>query len=223
MRHVLRAGAQLEDGQKRACRDRWPARERRTCLAQRSRVRSSSNCRCGRWRWKKKRSCRVCAWTPARVRKAGDSGLTIALRPVGLRKDPALQPGQRAPWRSAARGFSDETRACCDGHVNVERQAGPRNVWMRSAWPCLPSPKSRMNLSIGHAEVLALLVGTGVPLGVDSLGCSAAAFDLAPRAYWCWRWPSSRRGSGGEPTGGAIVWGSWREQTVERGALGSSS
>ena len=37
----------------------------------------------------------------------------------------------------------------------------------------------RMNLSISNAEVQALLVGTGVPIGVDSLGCSRAAFDLA--------------------------------------------
>jgi hypothetical protein len=43
----------------------------------------------------------------------------------------------------------------------------------------------RMNLSIGNAEVQALLVGTGVSLSVDSLGCSQAAFDLAPGAYWC--------------------------------------
>ena len=106
-----------------------------------------------------------------------DRGLTRALRPVRRRKDPAHEPGQRAPWRSAARGFSDDTRACSDGRVNVERQAGPRNVWMRSAWPCLPSPKSRMNLSIGNAEVQALLVGTGVPLGVDSRG-------VLPGGFW---------------------------------------
>ena len=74
----------------------------------------------------------------------------------------------------------------------------------------------RMNLSLGNAEVGALWVGAGVSLGVDPLGCSPAAFDLVPRAYWCW--PSNRRGSGGETTGGAIVWGLWLEQTVHRGA-----
>jgi len=67
---------------------------------------------------------------------------------------------------------------CCEGvfrrykgvfrlEVNVERQAGPRNAWMRSAWPYLPSPKSRMHMSLDNAEVQALLVGTGVTLGVD--------------------------------------------------------
>jgi len=69
----------------------------------------------------------------------------------------------------------------------------------------------------------AKLVHPSVKLPVDSLGCSPAAFDLAPGAYWCWRWPYSRRGSGGETTGGAIVWGSWLEVSLERGALGSSS
>jgi hypothetical protein len=36
--------------------------------------------------------------------------------------------------------FSGDRGVCCDGHVNVVRQAGPRNVWMCSARPCLPSP-----------------------------------------------------------------------------------
>jgi hypothetical protein len=80
-----------------------------------------------------------------------------------------------------------------------------------------------MNMSIGNAEVQALLVGTGVTLGVDSLRCSPVAFDLAPGTYCCWRCPYSRRGRGGETTGGAIVWASWLQEALERGALGSSS
>jgi hypothetical protein len=39
----------------------------------------------------------------------------------------------------------------------------------------------RVDLSIGDAEVRALLVGTGVVLCVHSLGCSSAAFYLTPR------------------------------------------
>ena len=35
--------------------------------------------------------------------------------------------------------------------------------------------------------------------------------------------PSTQRGSGAETTGGAIVWGAWLQQTVERAALGPSS
>jgi len=60
--------------------------------------------------------------------------------------------------------------------LNVVRQAGPRNVWMRSAWPCLPSPKSRVDLSLGDAEGRTLLVGTGKALGVHALGCSRRLF-----------------------------------------------
>jgi hypothetical protein len=43
----------------------------------------------------------------------------------------------------------------------------------------LAIPDESMDLSICNGEVQALLVGTGVPLGVDSLGCSPAVFDLA--------------------------------------------
>jgi hypothetical protein len=58
-----------------------------TSLAQRSRVRRSSSWRCGSWRWQKQRSCRVGACEPARDRKAGDGGLSKALRPVRQPKD----------------------------------------------------------------------------------------------------------------------------------------
>ena len=94
-----------------SCRGRWPARA--TAPVERSLVRSSSSCRCGSRRWQKKRSCRVCACSPARARKARDGRLPRALRPVGPRKGPALRPAQRAPWRSGERGFSDGRGECC--------------------------------------------------------------------------------------------------------------
>src|SRR6266567_3177004 len=81
---------------------------------------------------------------------------------------------------------------------------------MRSPWPCLPSPKSRVDLGIGDPAIRALRVGTGKALGVHALGCSSAAFDLAPGAYRPRRWLFTRRGSGGETTGGAIVWAAGR-------------
>src|SRR6266487_2218185 len=58
-----------------------------TCEALRSLVRSSSNCRCGRRRWQKKRSCRVCACSPAR--EGGNGGLSKAEDPLGSRR---IQP-----------------------------------------------------------------------------------------------------------------------------------
>jgi len=105
--------------------------------------------------------------------------------------------------------------------VKVVWQAGPRKVWIRSARPCLPSPKRRVDVGIGDPAIQALLVGTGIPVGVHALGCSAAAFDLAPRGYRSWA--STERGSGAESTGRTIVWGAGLEQTVERAVLGSSS
>jgi hypothetical protein len=80
-----------------------------------------------------------------------------------------------------------------------------------------------MNMDIGGPEVRALLVRTSEALGVYSLRCSPAAFDLAPGAHRSRCWLHTRRGSGDETTGGAIVWAARLEQTVERGALGSSS
>src|SRR5215470_16661254 len=47
----------------------------------------------------------------------------------------------------------------------------------------LAIPDEDVDLSIGIPEVQALLVGTGVPLGVDSLGCSPPAFDLVPGSH----------------------------------------
>jgi len=40
----------------------------------------------------------------------------------------------------------------------------------------------RMNVSIGDAEVWALVIGTGIALGVHALGGSPAAFHLTPGA-----------------------------------------
>ena len=81
----------------------------------------------------------------------------------------------------------------------------------------------RMHVSVGDPAVRALLIGTGVAFGVYLFGCSPAAFDLAPGTHRPRRRLSTRRGSGGETTGGAIVWAAGLEQTLHRGALGPSS
>jgi hypothetical protein len=82
-------------------------------------------------------------------------------------------------------------------------------------------PNQRVDLIIGDAEVGTLRVGTGEALGVHALGGSSPAFHLAPGTYR--RRPSTRRGSGGETTGGAIVWAAGLQETMERRALGPSS
>jgi hypothetical protein len=45
-----------------------------------------------------------------------DGGLSVALRPVRRRKGPDLRQAQRAPLRSAEKGFSDGTRGCRVAH-----------------------------------------------------------------------------------------------------------
>jgi hypothetical protein len=62
-----------------------------------------------------------------------------------------------------------------------------------------------MNGSIGNPDVQTLGVGTGEAVGVHALGGSSPAFDLAPGAHRRRRWLHTRRGRGGETTGGAIV------------------
>jgi hypothetical protein len=71
----------------------------------------------------------------------------------------------------------------------------------------------RVDVSLGDAEVPALLIGTSEALSVHVLGGSPPAFDLVPGAHRPTRWASTRRGSGGESTGGTIVWGAGLEQT----------
>jgi hypothetical protein len=83
----------------------------------------------------------------------------------------------------------------------------------------LAIPNQCVDLSIGDPEIRALLVGTGETLGIDPFGRSPTAFDLAPEAYRSRCWPCTQRGSGGETTGGAIVWATGLEQTVERGSF----
>jgi hypothetical protein len=63
-----------------------------------------------------------------------------------------------------------------------------------------------VDVSVCDPGVRALRVGTSEALGVDPLGGSPAAFHFAPGSHRRRQWPSTRRGSGGETTGGAIVW-----------------
>src|SRR5260221_5909611 len=77
-----------------------------------------------------------------------------------------------------------------------------------------------MGMSIGDPEVRAMLVGTSEPLGVDAFGDSPTAFHLRPGTHRHERWPSSRRDSGTESTGGKIRWGTGAGGTVGRAVHG---
>ena len=151
-----------------------------------------------------------------------DGGLSKAEDPLGSRR---VQPfGQRREHHGdLVRGGFQTVQ----GRVAPSTERGTAGLAAKRLDPLgtamLAISDQRVNVSIGDPEVRALLVGTGEALGVDPLGCSSAAFDLTPGTYRRRRWPSTRRGSGGETTGGAIVWAAGLQQTVERGALGPCS
>jgi len=71
------------------------------------------------------------------------------------------------------------------------------------------------DVRIGDSEVQALLVRTGVALGLHSLGCSPAAFHLTPGAYWC---RGRSHTGGGEATDGTIKRGSGLEKALDHRA-----
>jgi hypothetical protein len=73
--------------------------------------------------------------------------------------------------------------------------------------------------SVCVAKVRAPPVGTSETLGVYAFGSSSAAFDLTPGTHRRWRWLRTRRGSGVETTGRAIVRAAWFKQTGERATL----
>src|SRR5258708_27318660 len=76
----------------------------------------------------------------------------------------------------------------------------------------LSIPDQRMGVRIGDPRVWALRVGTGESLGVHPLGRSPTAFHLTPKSHRHRGWPSTRRGSGGKTTGGAVKRGAWLEE-----------
>ncbi|HEX6555073.1 MAG TPA: hypothetical protein VF026_20070 [Ktedonobacteraceae bacterium] len=84
----------------------------------------------------------------------------------------------------------------------------------------LAIPNQRVYSSVSIAKVRALPVRTGKPFGGYAFGGSPSAFHLRSGTYRQRCWPSTHQGSGGETTGGAIVWATGLEQTVKPAALG---
>ena len=84
----------------------------------------------------------------------------------------------------------------------------------------LAIPNQRVDLSIGDAEVGALRVGTGEAFGVDPLGRSPAAFDLAPGAHRRRSKSHNTRVGAGEATDGTIKRSAWLEKALDRGTHG---
>ena len=146
-------------------------------------VRSSSSCRCGSQRVQKVRSCKVCACSPARDRKAGDGRLAVAEDPLSGGR---IQPTSRAPSVPRRPGTGGRFQTVQGGVASgserhVAGLAAKRLDALGMAMRAIPD--QGVDMSICDAGVGALLVGTGEALGVHSLGCSPAAFDLTPGAH----------------------------------------
>jgi hypothetical protein len=182
-----------------------------TCVEQRSLVRSSSNWRCGSRRLQKERWCKVCAYSPARVRKARDGGLAVA--------EDTLGSGRVQPKGSRRQHHSDLVRGgfqTVQGSVKSSTESGAAGLTAKRLDPLgmamLAIPNQSVDVSICDAGVGALVVRTGKALCVDPLGCSPSAFHLAPGAYRRRRRgrTHTRREGAGKATGGAIAGGAWR-------------
>ncbi len=139
-----------------------------------------------------------------------------------LTERPALRPVQTARWRHAGKGFSTGTGGVAPGCERGAAGLTAERLDLLST-TVLAIADQRVDVSIRDVKIHALLIGSSEAGSRYALGRSPPAFDLAPGAHRRRCWPSSRRGSGGETTGGAIVWAAGLQQTVERAALGCSS
>jgi hypothetical protein len=131
-------------------------------------------------RWE--RSCRVCACSPARDRKAGDGGLSVAEDPFGSRK---IQPfGQRREHHCdlVRGGFQTVQGSVAPGSERGMAGLTAERLDALSTTVLAIADQS-VDVSIGDAEVRALLIGTGEARGVHPLGRSPPAFDLAPGTH----------------------------------------
>jgi hypothetical protein len=213
MRHVLRAGTQLEDGKNLGAGiDGQPEPEhlfgaaepgaqfvqlqvREVQIAEEALV----------------QGVRVLASTG---QPGGNGGLSKAEDPFGCGRVQAF--GQRREHHGdlVRGGFQTVQRRVAS---STERGAAglatkgldPLNTAM------LAIPDQRMNVCVCQAEVGALRVGAGEALGVYPLGRSSTAFHLTPGVYWC----RGRSLVGGtEATDRAIKRGAGLEQTVDQSA-----
>ena len=146
----------------------------------------------------------------------GDGGLPVA-------EDP-LSGGRIQPFSEGSQHHGDLLRGSFQA-VQRGMAPGSERGTASLAAQCLDAlgmamlaiPNESMNVSVCDAEVWTLVVRTGEANCVYPLGCSPAAFDLAPGAHRWRRRLHTRREGGGEVTGGAIPWGAWLEKSVDCG------
>jgi hypothetical protein len=175
-------------------------------VEQRNRVRISSSCTCGRWRLQKERSCKSCACSPARVnqvvmvagRKPKTREAADGSNPSGSRREHHRDPAREGVFRRY-KGVSRR-------RLQVVWHAWHRNLWICSAWPCLPSPTRAWTPASLLPKYVHCRFGQAKPSVGMRVPSSTAAFHLAKAAHSSRRWPFTRRGRGAETTGRAIVW-----------------
>jgi len=174
------------------------------------------------WRLRKERSWKISACLPARVRKARDGGLLITEDPFGGGSVQSF--GQRRQHHGDLLGRGFQT---IQGGVASSSECGVAGRTSKGLDPLslamFAISDQSMDMSICDAGIWALVVGTGVALGVHSLGCSPAAFHLSPGTHRRRCCPYTRRGSGGEATGGAVKRGLWLEKALGCGVDGPFS
>ncbi len=152
----------------------------------------------------------------------GDRGLSEAEDPLGGGWVQPFSEGREHLGDLLGRGFQPVQGGVASGSERGMAGLATERLDLLSTTVLAIADQS-VDLSIGVAEVGALLIGTGEARGVHALGCSSAAFHLRPGAYRSRCWLSTRRGGGGETTGRAIVWAAGLQQTVERATLGLSA
>src|SRR5260221_4363406 len=142
---------------------------------------------------------------PCASEPAGDGGLSGAEAPLGRRW---VEPfGQRREHHGdLVRGrFQPVQRGVAPGGERGAARLTAKGLDALGS-PMLAISDEGMEGSVGIDEVDALLIWTGVALGLHTPGRYSSAFHLIPGAYRSMPLSSSPRGRGGETTGGTIVW-----------------
>ena len=144
-------------------------------------------------------------------------GVSKTEDPRGRRRVESLSQRREDQSHLMGRGFQT-----VHGGVTTRTEGGVARLTAvrldRLRTPMLAIPDEGVELRIGIPEVLTLSVGTGEALGGYPLGGSPPAFHFGPGAHR--RWLCTRRGRGGMTTGWAIIWRVWLEQTGEPDAFG---
>jgi len=216
MRHVLRAGAEMEDGKNlRAGVDGQPQPQHLFVAAQPGSQFIQLEVR--ELEIAEGALVQGLRMLASARQPGGDGGLSVA--------EDTLGSGRVQPFGERRQHHPDLLRGgfqTIQGSVASSTESGAAGLTAKGLDPLgmamLAIPNQGMNVSVCDAGVGALSVGTGEALCVHPLGCSPATFHLTPGSDRERRWLHNRREGGGEATGWAIEGGAWLEKTLDPGA-----